>query len=371
MIAPALVIDGARPADGTAPVTVSVTTTGLTMGRADSAVETLDAGGLILAPGYIDTQVNGGFGNDFTEEPHTIWTVGARLPEHGVTGFLPTVITSQPGRIEAALEVLREGPPSGYRGARVLGLHIEGPMISPQRRGTHPEQYLRPIDRDAIHSWIDGNVAMFTLAPELPGALDAIADLTSRGVTVSMGHSAATIAEARAGFAAGASHGTHLFNAMPPVDHREPGLAGFILTSDRATASMIVDGIHASPEMVNLVWKAMGRDRLVLITDAMAGMGMPHGEYQIGQVVVSVDSSGARNPDGALAGSTLTMDEAVRNLARFTGCSPDDAIATATTTPRAVLGMRTPLPNPSDLILIDDGLGVAATIVGGRILHRA
>ncbi len=368
-----LLIRGARPLDQPAPVEALVTATSVKLNPpADDAVTTVDATGMILAPGFIDIQINGGFGEDFTADPSSIWRVGARLPEQGVTGFLPTVITGPAGTIEAALATLQAGPPAGYSGARPYGLHIEGPMISRGRRGTHPVEHIRPIDQELMAGWTrDAGVALVTLAPELPGALEAIADLVSRDVIVSMGHSNATTTQARAGIAAGATHGTHLFNAMPPLHHREPGLAGTLLSDGTVSAAVIVDGIHVAPEMVAVAWQALGRERLILMTDAMAGMGMPPGEYKIGGVVVNVGDTGARNLDGALAGSTLHIDEAVRNLAGFARCSADDAIATASISPRRMLGMEPTLTATPDLVLLSQELEVAATIVAGKVVFDA
>lgn len=368
-----LLIRGARPLDQLAPVDCVVTESGVSLtGDIPEDSQVIDGDDLILAPGFVDIQINGGFGDDFTTDPASIWRVGVRLPEQGITHFAPTIITSPPESIAAALAMLRAGPPPGYVGAQPLGLHIEGPMISPQRRGTHPVEHLRPIDRELIAGWTsDAGVAMVTLAAELPGALEAIPELVDAGVVVSMGHSAATADQARAGLAAGATHGTHLFNAMPPLHHREPGLAGVLLTDPRTSAAIIVDGIHVAPEMVAVAWKALGRDRLILMTDAMAGMGMPPGQYEIGEVVVLVDDTGAHNLDGALAGSTLTIDQAVRNLTAFTDCSPDDAIAAASISPRLMLGIDSDVTASPNLVLLSRELEVVVTIVAGKVVFDA
>ncbi|MCP3975404.1 MAG: N-acetylglucosamine-6-phosphate deacetylase [bacterium] len=368
-----LLIRGARPFDLGSPVDALVTETSVVLDPTpDPGTIAVDGTGLILAPGFVDIQINGGFGNDFTTDPESIWQVGARLPEQGTTQFVPTIITAPPEAVTAALATLRAGPPAGYAGARPLGLHIEGPMISPQRRGTHPVEHLRPIDHHLLAGWTrEAGVTLVTLAPEMPGATEAISQLVAAGVIVSLGHSAATADQARVGLGAGATHGTHLFNAMPALHHREPGLAGVLLTDKRASAAIIVDGIHVAPEMVAVAWKTMGRERLILMTDAMAGMGMPNDQYEIGGVIVNVDEAGARNLDGALAGSTLTMDQAVRNLAGFTGCSPDDAIAAASVSPRSMLGMDSALTASPDLVLLNQELEVAATIVAGKVAFDA
>src|SRR5436190_8344344 len=205
----------------------------------------LPAEGLILAPGFIDLQINGAFGSDFTADPSTIFEVGAKLPRYGVTSFLPTVVTSPPATVAAAQQALCQEPPRMYRGAVPLGLHLEGPFLNPKKRGAHNPKYLRLPNESEIADWsIDNGVRLVTLAPELPGALDIIRTLRSRGVVVSAGHSMATYEEANAGIEAGITYGTHLFNAMPPLGHREPGLVGALLADPRVTVGVLVDEVH-------------------------------------------------------------------------------------------------------------------------------
>ena len=189
--------------------------------------QVIDATGLILAPGFIDLQINGAFGDDFTADPATIWRVAELLPRYGVTSFLPTIITSPPEKIAAGQKVVTEGRPDGFRGALPLGLHIEGPFLNPHKKGAHNPKYLRLPDVAAVKDWSpETGVSLVTLAPELPGALEVIVALSDRGVLVSEGHSMATYDQAEAGFDAGARYGTHLFNAMPALGHRDPGLPG-------------------------------------------------------------------------------------------------------------------------------------------------
>ena len=338
-------------------------------------VRQLPANGLLLAPGFIDLQVNGAFGSDFTAEPSAIWEVGARLPEYGVTTYLPTVVTSPPETVADAQEVVCQGPPPGYRGATALGLHLEGPFLNPDKRGAHNPAYLRPPSLPAIASWYpDQGVRLVTLAPELPGALDVVRALAARGVVVSAGHSAATLQQARAGIEAGITYGTHLFNAMPPLGHREPGLAGALLTDSRVAVGIIADGVHLHPALVALIWRAKGPGQVNLVTDAMAALGMPPGRYRLGQRDVTSDGRAARLADGRLAGCVLSLDETVRNLVDFAGCSPSEAVATVTTVPASVLGLADSygLVAPgrrADLTLLDDKLHVVATIVAGEVVY--
>ncbi len=335
-----------------------------------------DARGLVLAPGFLDLQVNGGFGHDFTADPATIWPVAAGLPRYGVTGFLPTIITSPPETARAAQDVLREGPPPGWTGAIPLGLHLEGPFLNPDKKGAHNPAHLRLPSAAAIGDWsAAAGVRLVTLAPELPWATEAISALSGRGVVVSAGHSLATYDEASAGFAAGARYATHLFNAMPALHHREPGLAAAALADPRVVAGLIADGQHVHPALVDLVWRWLGPARLNLVTDAMAAMGMEPGEYLLGDFRVRVDENSARLPDGTLAGCTLSLDAILRAFLAFTGASLADALATVTTTPARLLGLDGRLGRiapglAADLVLMTPELEVIETLVAGKTAYR-
>ena len=335
---------------------------------------TIDADGLLVAPGMIDLQINGAFGLDFTLDPTTMWGVGAQLPATGVTSFLPTIITSPAPQRNKALQVVAEGPPPGYRGARVLGLHFEGPMLAPDRRGTHEATHLRPPLIDLVDGWgrAEG-VRLVTLAPELAGAESVIQALLDRGVVVAAGHSAATYEEGVIALRSGVTHGTHLFNGMPPLAPREPGLVGALLDDLGASVAIVVDGIHLHPATVRMVRGNKRADRVVLITDAMAGMGAGLGEYALHDLVVTVDERSARNAEKGLAGSILTLDQAVRNYVAFTGCSPEEALAAASANPADVIGEsgrgRIEVGRVADLVVLDQHLAVQATIVEGLLTH--
>lgn len=334
----------------------------------------VDATGLIVTPGWIDMQLNGGFGNDFTDTPECIWEVAAQLPRFGVTAFLPTIITSPPEKIEAALDVIHKGPPPGWKGAIPLGLHLEGPFLNPQKKGAHNPAHLRLPDMEMARDWVPENgVRLVTLAPELPGAFELIQYLRRHGVIVGAGHSMATYNEALVAFEAGVIYGTHLFNAMPPLAHREPGLAGALLVNPEATVGLIADGIHTHPAMVAMAWRCKGSDRITLVTDGMAALGMPPGRYRLGDVDVIVGHDSARLADGTLAGSIATPDIALRNIQRFTGCSLRDALETLTSTPASLLGLnkgRIGVGYDADLTVINPGGEVVMTVVGGEIVYQ-
>ncbi len=374
-----LVVRGARvltPA-GLETTDLTVDRSGIVgLASGEVAGNMIDADGLLVAPGFVDLQINGGFGYDFTTQPEHIWTVGTRLPAHGVTAFLPTIVSGSTTQVDAARAVLAGGPPPGYRGAVPLGLHLEGPMIRPEYRGTHPVEALSPPALGRVEGWSPaGGVRMVTIAPELDGAAAVIAELVVRGVVVSLGHSGAGYEQALSAIETGARFGTHLFNAMTGLHHRSPGLVGALLDSPQMVVGLIVDGIHLHPAAVRVAWRVKGPEGVALVTDAMAAMGMGRGSFRIGSVQVTVGDDGPRNPDGRLAGSDLTLDRAVRNLIAFTGCPVTDALTTVTLTPARLLGdhRRGVIASGarSDLVLLDDQLVVRATIVGGEPVYRA
>ena len=341
-----------------------------------AGAEVRHAAGLLLAPGFIDLQVNGGFGLDFTADPATIWDVAAALPRFGVTSFLPTIITSPLGVPQVAQRVLAGGPPADWRGARPLGLHLEGPFLNPGKKGAHNPAYLRQPSAADINGWSpETGVRLVTLAPELPWARQAIAELARRGVVVSAGHSMASYEAAEVGFTAGARYSTHLFNAMPTLYHREPGLVAAALADPHVTVGLIPDGLHVHPALVKLVWQLLGRDRLNLVTDAMAAMGMSPGEYLLGDYQVTVDGTSARLPDGTLAGCVFSLDAILRALRAYTGASLADTLATVTTTPARLLGVddRLGLLRPgaaADLVLMTPNGDIIQTIVAGKLLYQ-
>lgn len=335
----------------------------------------LDAHGQVLAPGFIELQINGGFGHDFTEKPASLWMVAGALPRYGVTAFLPTVITSPLSNVNQALEVWKAGPPVGFKGALPLGYHLEGPMINPAKKGAHNPAYILPPSLEIIEGWFpEEGVRLVTLAPEIPGAIEVIHELRKRGILVSAGHSMATYDEAMRAFDAGVLKGTHLFNAQPPVDHRQPGLSAALLTDRRLTTGMIVDGIHVHPAMVDLAWRLKGPGNFVLVTDAMAALGMPPGNYHLGDYDVIVDDTSARLSNGTLAGSILTQDAAIRNLVSFTKCNLAEAISAATQNPANLLGLDSKgclEPGAdADLVLLSPDGYVQSTWVAGEVVYQ-
>ena len=335
---------------------------------------TLDGSGLLAAPGFVDLQCNGGVGIDLAGEPERIWELAAALPQWGVTAWLPTIVTGPPEVTARAQATLAAGPPVGWLGAWPIGLHLEGPFLAPTKRGAHRPAFLCDPDPAAIAGWSpDRGVVLVTLAPELAGARTLIDALVERGVVVSLGHTEATAAEAAAAADAGARWVTHLWNAMAPLHHRAPGLAGVALTDGRLHVGLIVDGIHVHPTAVALAERALG-DRLTLVTDAVSALGLPPGRHRLGTEEVTLgEGRGVRLADGTLAGSDLAMDAAVRNLRAFSGCTTARALRAASAAPAALLddGSRGALVpgRRGDVVLLDHDLQVVATVVGGAVVH--
>jgi N-acetylglucosamine-6-phosphate deacetylase len=261
------------------------------------------------------------------------------------------------------------------RGAHVLGAHLEGPYLNAKRVGAHNPNHLRAPNRAELETWAGSPLTrVATVAPELPDALDLIRELRARGIVVSAGHSDANYAQARASFDAGITWSTHLFNAMPPFSHREPGLIGALLSSD-VPVGLIADGVHVHPAALKTVFRAKGARGITLVTDAMMAMGMGPGHYTLGDRKVIVDTSVARLNAETLAGSILQMDTAVRNMIGYTGCSLAEALTMASATPARVLGLqskgRLAENCDADLVIFDKSLRIEMTIVRGEIVYKS
>ena len=307
----------------------------------------IDFGDAILTPGLVDIHIHGAAGHDVMEgDGESLAAIERLLSQHGVTSYCPTTVTAPLDETLAALEKLARAVDSAKTAAHAdraqpLGIHLEGPFLSHARPGVHPPVSLQPAsERVFTPMWeaAAGQVAILTIAPELPGALELIAEAARRGVCVSIGHTNADNDEARAGIKAGARHVTHAFNAMRRMEHRDPGVLGVVLTDDSITADIIVDGLHVEPEVVDLFLRTKGLERAVLISDALSATGMPDGRYRLGMFEVEV-RDGRCESHGKLAGSVLTLDEAIRNVMRFARLTFQDSVRLATLNPARVLGM--------------------------------
>ncbi|MFZ5809457.1 MAG: N-acetylglucosamine-6-phosphate deacetylase [Chloroflexota bacterium] len=333
----------------------------------------VDAAGLLASPGWIDIQINGAFGYDFTNQPDSIWETARLLPRFGITAFLPTIITSPLETHRRAIQVWKAGPPSGWQGAIPLGFHFEGPFLNPGKKGAHNPQYILPPDPQLIQEWhAENGLRLVTLAPELPGAHELIHELRRRGVVVSAGHSLATYEQAVAAFEAGISCATHLFNAMPALDHRAPGLVGALLTHPEIPAGLIADGIHTHPAFLQLAWTCKGTNGIILVTDAISALGMPPGEHQLGEWTIFVDEQSVRLKDGTLAGSILNPQTALQNMMSICGAPLEAILPTLTLNPARLLGLnnkgRLEVGCDADITLITRRGEVQATIVGGEVM---
>ncbi len=321
----------------------------------------------LAVPGFVDLQVNGFGGVDFLEADAAGYRqAGEALLETGVTAYLPTLISSPEDKVLAALAEV----PVDSESPRILGVHLEGPFLSALRLGTHDASSLRDPDLELLDRLLEGGpVRLMTLAPELPGALPLIEHLLGRGVTVSLGHSDATADQANAAFDLGVRTVTHLFNAMRPLLHRDPGIVGAALARDDVIVQLILDGVHLASETVKVVWRA-APGRLALVTDSITAAGASDGAYSFGSLDVQVHDGAVRGPDGVLAGSVLTMIEAVRNLHAL-GVPLADAVDAATVVPARVLGLpelgRLDVGLPADIVILDDNVEIDRVLVGGRV----
>lgn len=339
----------------------------------------VDFGDAAIAPAFLDIHIHGGTGLDVMRASvDELPRLGQFLASHGVTGYFATTVAAPLDATCAALDRLADAienkSPAGKSTveARPLGIHLEGPFLSHKRRGVHPPEYLvEPTVPIFERLWqaSRGHVRMLTIAPEIPGAMEVIAEAARRNVCVSIGHSDAELPVAREAVKAGAHHATHTFNAMRPLDHRNPGIIGEVLSDDTITADIIVDGIHVSPEVVKLFLQAKGPERAVLITDAMSATGMPEGRYQLGPIQVEVKDGKATAGD-SLAGSVLTMDRAVRNVTKFSHWTLREAVRAATLNPAQAVGLSTKYGTlapgaEANFVVLSPAGDVLKTVVGG------
>jgi N-acetylglucosamine-6-phosphate deacetylase len=320
----------------------------------------------LAAPGFIDLQVNGFAGIDLLGANGDGYRrAGEALLETGVTAYLPTFISAPEEQLLAALR----GLPIDTGGPRILGAHLEGPFIAKTRLGIHPPTARRDPDAALLERLLSaGSVRLMTLAPELEGAGELIDLLLARGITVSCGHSDATAEEAIEAFDRGARTVTHLFNAMRPFRHRDPGLAGAALSRADVIVQIILDGVHLAEETARVVWQSAA-GRVALVTDSVAGAGLGDGVYLLGGFEVELRDGVARGPGGVLAGSALTMIEAVRNLHAL-GVPLAEALAAAGAVPAQVLRLptlgRLDVAFPADVVVLDDNLEIDRVYVGGE-----
>jgi N-acetylglucosamine-6-phosphate deacetylase len=330
----------------------------------------------LLLPGFVDLQVNGAFGVDVAMEPSRLAELSEALLSTGTTAYLPTVISSPGSLYEEALPEFAAAAGEPSSGAEVLGVHLEGPFINLKKRGAHAAAHVVPPDPGLLARLLDlGPVRVLTLAPELEGADELMTLAANRGVVVSAGHSGAPFEVAYEVLDASVAGVTHLFNAMSAMHHREPGLPGAAFAHPRVVCGLIADGIHVHPEMVALAFRMLGPDRVYLTTDAISAAGMADGEYRLATRAVYLDGGVPRLGSGAIAGSTLTMGEAFRNVLAFTGCTLPEAARMASTSPARLVGEgrrkgRLTPGYDADVVVLAPDLSVEAVWRGGEVAYE-
>jgi len=354
---------------------------------APAGASTIDVHDSYIVPGFIDVHVHGVEGHDTLDGAGVIASIASRLPRYGVTAFCPTTVACAPADLENVLSQVGRARTEPLRGARVLPAHLESNFINPEYKGAQPAACLRrPTDERpdgafsgreilGVIEQREADVGIITVAPELPGVLDLIPRLVRAGHRVSLGHSGADFDQAIAAIDAGARHATHLFNRMTPLAHRTPGLAGAILSRDDVAAELICDGYHVHPAMSCMAMNAKGVHGVMAITDGTAGSGLPPGSTaRLGGRSIRVSDAAAVLDDGTLAGSTLTMDRAFRNIVTLFDASITDAAIMCATTPARALGLTgfgvIAEGNVADLVVLDRGFGVARTFVAGEEIFR-
>ncbi|XP_072530609.1 N-acetylglucosamine-6-phosphate deacetylase [Salminus brasiliensis] len=348
----------------------------------------VDCGNRIIAPGFIDVQINGGYGIDFSQATNNIKQgvalVAKKVLEHGVTSFCPTLVTSPPEIYRQVIPEIRVTD-GGAEGAGVLGLHLEGPFISKEKKGAHPLQFIRPFEKGGVSDLMETygtleNVAVVTVAPELTYSGPAIRELVGKGIAVSLGHSMADLGQAEEAVQNGASFITHLFNAMLPFHHRDPGIVG-LLTSDNVPAGrtvyygMISDGIHTHPAALRIAHRSHPAG-LVLVTDAVPAMGLPAGRHTLGQQEIHIQGLHAYVAGTTtLSGSIATMDMCVRHFRQASGCTVEAALEAASLHPAQLLGIShrkgtLDYDADADFIVLDDSLTVRETYIAGQLVWK-
>lgn len=344
-----------------------------------TGAEVIEGKDKFIVPGYIDMHVHGGGGSDVMDGDYEAINQIAIAHSHfGTTSFLPTTMTMSKDKIIRSLRSICEAVKKGTAGAEILGIHMEGPYINPEKKGAQREEDIKKISLGEFLEFnqASGNlIRLVTIAPEMPGAIELIKYLYKQGIIASVGHTNATYVQTQAGIQAGLSHVTHTFNAMRGLHHREPGVIGAALTSPELTVEVIADGIHIHPIVLKILTKIKEGEKIVLITDSMRAAGLKEGTYDLGGQEVIVTKGQARLKDGTLAGSVLTMDKAVKNMASKVGVPLPKAIQMASFNPARSIGIDDKKGSlepgkDADIVILNKNLETELTIVAGKIVYR-
>ena len=348
--------------------------------RRPAGADLIDLGNATLVPGYVDVHIHGSGGDTAMSGADAIQRISRFIARHGVTSWLPTLTWGD--TFDESLEIVRAaaaGCELAGDGAEAAGIHLEGPFLSPRRPGAiRPESFRDPslVDLEALLEAGRGFVRLMTIAPELPGGRDLVVRLVSRGVTASIGHSDATVDEARGAIAAGVTHATHAFNAMRGLHHRDPGVVGAIMESDRVTAELIADGVHVDATAMRILVRAKGAERVAVVTDAIAAAGLGDGEFSFDGRPITVRDGQALLADGTIAGSVACLDGNVRRLVEDCSVPVSSAIAMATRVPARSVGLDRRKGYiaggyDADVVALDSQLNVRFTMARGRIAYQA
>ena len=337
----------------------------------------INAADCTAVPGFVDVHIHGAGGRDVMEaDEAALGVITARLAKFGTTSLLATTVTaavdSTVRAVEGISKYISGQLQTNEARAEILGIHFEGPFLSKERRGVHPPEFLQPPSAELLQRFLHaaaGNGRILTIAPELMGAMPCIDAARSLGMVVSIGHTDATYEQARAAIAHGAHHATHVYNAMRPFSHRDPGVIGAVLTTPEVTAELIADGVHVDEIAMKILLQSKDSEHVILISDGMAATGMPDGKYLLGGIEVTVSEGVCRNAEGRLAGSTLTLDRALRNIVSL-GIPLANAVKMLTLNPATLLGiefkkgaLRTGAD--ADIVLLNEGLEIARVFVRG------
>lgn len=350
------------------------------IGKLDNVEPIFDTDGVVL-PGFIDEHIHGAGGADAMDgTEQALQTISEYVAKEGTTGFLATTMTQSPENIGKALKNVKTVREKGeYKGAEILGVHLEGPFISPKHVGAQPLEYVaKPASEtfDKYNEISGGNIKVVTLAPEVEGGLDLVKHLAKIGVVASIGHTGAKFSDVEAAVAAGATNVTHTYNAQTPLHHREAGVVGAAMLIDELNCEMICDTIHVSVPAIKIFVKNKPHDKFTLITDAMRAKGMPDGLSELGGQQVFVKNGEARLSDGTLAGSVLKMNVAVKNLVEKVGVSFTDAVDFASANPAKNLGLydergSIEVGKRADFAVMDKDYNILCTVIGGKVVYKA